>query len=207
MSDSTSAANLAAWWRVIICHASDESIVKTRLYKHHVHSVPRNLLAGALMKIEVDEFILSMRFNTLNKCISILEKKKEKASSAGSSIRHITWSDMVSVGSRLGHKSDRKATLQRVQSRLKEMSATVEDSSLLQEAAWNWVGSHLEDYNGRFEKNLRNPDMNKMAIWDELVSIRERCKDMEDEIPQLEAQLQEGIAKLETRKGILKIRT
>ena len=208
MSDSINATELAVWWRAIVFHADNDNIAKVQAYRHHVHGVPRNLLAGALMKKEVDEFILSMKVHTLKRCISTLEKKrKEKATTAGSSIRHITWSDMISVRSKSGNKSDREAILQKVENRMKEMSATVEDSSLLQEAAWNWVGSHLEDYDGRFEKNLRNPDMDKMAIWNELVSTWETCKGFQDEIPQLEAHLEQCMAKFKAKRGILKFRT
>ena len=213
MSESTSAANLSALWSAIKCHAENESVAKTRAYKHHVHGAPRNLLAAALMKKEVDEFILSMRFNTLKRSVEFLEtkkrkekeKKKHETGSAHPSIRRITWSDLVTVGAKFSNsKQDRESTVEKVESALWEMRASVEDTSLLQEAAWNWIGSHLEDYNGRFEKNLRDPDMDKMAIWNELISTREKSKVLEDQIPQLETQLEDNLAKLKARKGILK---
>lgn len=211
MSESISAANLAALWSVIKFHADNENIEKTRAYKHHVHSAPRNLLAAALMKKEVDELILSIEFNTLNKSVEYLGSKKKKrskehrADTARPSIRHITWSDLVTLGPKFSSaKRDKESTVQKVEGTLWEMRASVEDSSLLQEAAWNWIGGHLEDYNGRFEKNLRDQDMDKMAIWNELVSIREKCKALEEQIPQLETQLENCLANLKSKKGILK---
>ena len=209
MSESISAANLAVLWSAIKCHADSESVAKTRAYKHHVHGAPRNLLAAALMKKEVDEFILSMKFNTLKTSVEYLETKKKKmkheADRARPSIRHITWFDRAAVGTRLSStKRDKESTVQKVESALQEMRASVEDSSLLQEAAWNWIGSHLEDYKGRFEKNLRDLDMDKMAIWNELVSIREKCEVLEDQIPRLETQLEEYLVKLKTKGGIMK---
>lgn len=211
MSELISAANLAAQWSVIKCHADNENVEKTRAYKHHVHGAPRNLLAAALMKKEVDEFILSIEFNTLKKSVEYLESKKKKRSkenrtdAARPPIRHIIWSDLVALGPKFSSaRRDEESTVQNVEDAVWEMRASVEDSSLLQEAAWNWIGGHLEDYNGRFEKNLRDQGMDKMAIWNELVSIREKCKVLENQIPQLETQLEKCLADLKTKKGILK---
>ena len=203
MSSDISEVNLTTWWNVIIQHADNENIAITQAYKHHIHGAPRSLLIGALMKKEGDEFIVKFKARHLEKTVA---KHERRTVNLTKSIRHVSWSETSSLGTKLGLVNNRHLTSGDIENELKEMRATVEDWLMLQDAAWKWIASNIDSYDDQFEKHLRDPDMPKDALWEQVVIIRQSCIAAEEQIQHLEIQLEKllGEAKAKPKKGILK---
>ncbi|KAF2103184.1 hypothetical protein NA57DRAFT_72164 [Rhizodiscina lignyota] len=139
------------------------------------------LVADRVREFEVRKSLDADSENVPHSKVNGFEASSTVGTSTGDVLRESMY-DELSTSPPLSSSTAQQMFLKTAEKFSEQRKKTsIDERRLIHEAAWCWIESHLDHYAKVFRNNMENPRASKTIMWEQLVELRKRKDELEEE--------------------------